>query len=211
MPPIKPNAAAQAPGPKPRKSDLRRQAILDSALDLFERKGYAHTSLDDVAQAVGIKREALYYYFRSRAEILLAIIRPQSEGLVDGLRQILESPASSPEKLRLAIRNHLQRFDRHCLEMTVGLRDGVMGSAPGVRESMQKVWADYERMWAQLIGDGQRDGSFVVAGAPKVVAYAVLGMCNWLARWYDPHGPTSIEELIEIHHQIVAGGLLPRE
>jgi AcrR family transcriptional regulator len=211
MPPTKRKAPVQDPSPKPRKSELRRQAILNSAVDLFERKGYAHTSLDDVAQAVGIKREALYYYFRSRAEILLAIIRPQSEGLVDGLRQILESQNSSPEKLRLAIRNHLQRFDRHCLEMTVGLRDGVLGTTPGVRESMQKVWKDYELMWTQLIGDGQRDGSFVAAGAPKVVAYAVLGMCNWLARWYDPRGGISIDDLIDVHHQIVAGGLLPRD
>lgn len=205
----KERAASSAPA-KPRKSELRREAILASAIDLFDRKGYANTSLDDVAHAVGIKREALYYYFRSRAEILLAIIGPQTTGLVDGLREILAGEAPPAEKLRAAICNHLRRFDRHCLEMTISLRDGIMGSTPEVRASMQKVWKEYEQMWTQLVGDGQADGSFVKVGSPKMVAFAILGMCNWLSRWYSPRKDTTIEELIDIYHGMITQGLLPR-
>jgi AcrR family transcriptional regulator len=196
---------------KPRKSDLRREAILASSIDLFDRKGYANTSLDDVAQAVGIKREALYYYYRSRSEILLAIIGPQTSGLVDGLRQIMAEQMPPADKLRAAIRNHLQRFDRHCLEMTISLRDGIMASTPEVREAMQKVWKEYEQMWTRLVDDGQADGSFVKIGKPKMVAFAILGMCNWLSRWYSPRKDTTIDELIDVYHGMITRGLLPRE
>ena len=52
----------------------RREEILQAAQDLFLRKGYSNTSLDDIARAVGIKREGLYYYFPNRAQILIEII-----------------------------------------------------------------------------------------------------------------------------------------
>src|SRR5882724_13157053 len=106
---------------KTKKSARRREEILQRAAELFDRQGYANTSLDDVARAVGIKREALYYYYRNRSEILLAIIGPQSVALIEGLRAIMRTAATPPEKLHGAIRNHLQRFDRYCLEMTVSL------------------------------------------------------------------------------------------
>lgn len=206
----KKNPAASSAPAKPKKSELRREAILASAIDLFDRKGYANTSLDDVAHAVGIRREALYYYFRSRAEILLAIIGPQTADLVEGLRDILAGDEPPPQKLRAAIRNHLRRFDRHCLEMTISLRDGIMGSTPEVRTAMQKVWKEYEQMWTRLVEEGQADGSFARMGAPKMVSFAILGMCNWLSRWYSPRKDTTIDELIDIYHGMITQGLLPR-
>src|SRR5512139_3351992 len=60
------------------KSQRRREDILRKATELFDRQGYANTSLDDIARAVGIAREGIYYYFKNRAEILLHIIEPRS-------------------------------------------------------------------------------------------------------------------------------------
>jgi len=208
MPPTT-RPAPSAPA-KSRKSAQRREAILACAVDLFDRKGYVNTSLDDVAQAVGIKREALYYYFRSRSEILLAIIEPQAADLVGGLREVLASGAPPTEQLRAAIRNHLKRFDRHCLEMTISLRDGIMGSNPEVGAAMQRTWKEYEQMWTELIRRGQADGSFTKPGDPKMVAFAILGMCNWLSRWYSPRKSSTIDELIDIYYSMVTEGLLPR-
>lgn len=195
---------------KPRKSDLRREAILRKAVDLFDRHGYVNTSLDDVAKAVGIKREALYYYYRSRAEILLAIIGPQTAALVDGMAGVVAQDLPAIGKLEAAIRNHLQRFDRHCLEMTISLRDGIMGASPEVRRAMQRVWKEYEGMWTALIDGGQRDGSFARIGNPKMVAFGILGMCNWISRWYNPRKDASIEELIRTYFVMVSQGLVPR-
>ena len=192
----------------PTKSARRREAIVAHATELFDRKGYLNTSLDDVAQAVGLKREGLYYYFRNRSEILLAIIEPQAAGLIDGLKAIVESSAPAGEKLHLAVRNHLERFDLHCLEMTITLRDGVMGTGDPVRGAMTRIWKKYERMWTTLIAQGQSTGEFAGTGDPKMVAFGILGMCNWLARWYDPKKKTSIEEIIQTFSDLVSRGLV---
>jgi AcrR family transcriptional regulator len=200
--------SASEPAKKAKKSELRREAILQNALKIFDRQGFANTSLDDIARETGVKREAIYYYFSNRAEILLHIIRPQSESLVEGLRQVVNSKASFQDKLYGAIRNHLERFDRHCLEMTVSLRDVYLEDAREVRREMAKIWRSYESMWTQLIAEGQKKGDFANCGDPKMIAFGILGMCNWLARWYDPKKTTAIDELIETYFSMIAFGLV---
>ncbi|MEJ2120218.1 MAG: TetR/AcrR family transcriptional regulator [Alphaproteobacteria bacterium] len=197
-------------GARTKKSIQRRDAILARATELFDRKGFANTSLDDIARAVGITREGIYYYFKNRSEILLSIIQPQSQGLVDGLRAVLDDETlDHGERLEAAIRNHLVRFDRYCLEMTVSLRDGYFDdSDAGVLTVMNRFWKDYEQMWTELVQEGQEAGAFRAAGDPKMIAFAILGMCNWLARWYDPKGSTSIDDLIGDYCDMIANGLV---
>ncbi|MBI3436924.1 MAG: TetR family transcriptional regulator [Proteobacteria bacterium] len=193
---------------KVKKSVLRRESILQNALEIFDRQGFANTSLDDIAQETGVKREAIYYYFKNRAEILLNIIRPQSESLVEGLRKIVTSKSNYHHKLYLAVENHLERFDRKCLEMTVSLRDVYLEDARDVRREMDKIWRSYETMWTALIDEGQSKGVFVQCGDPKMVAFGILGMLNWLARWYDPKKSIPITELIETYFNLIAYGLV---
>jgi TetR/AcrR family transcriptional regulator, cholesterol catabolism regulator len=203
-------SAAQTGLAKTKKSARRREEILARSTELFDAKGFANTSLDDIARAVGIKREGIYYYFGNRSAILLSIIQPQSEALLDGLRAILtDASLDPPARLHAAIRNHLERFDRYCLEMTVSLRDGYFDDAASdVRIAMDRIWKECEAMWTELVREGQEAGAFRKAGDPKMLAFALLGMCNWLARWYDPGGPTSIDELIASYFDMVGFGLV---
>jgi AcrR family transcriptional regulator len=190
------------------KSEIRRQEILQRATECFDRKGYSNTSLDDIAKAVGIKREGIYYYFKNRAQILLEIIEPQSVALIDGIAAILDDAEMTPKaKFLAAIRNHLERFDLYCLEMTVSTRDGRFDGEPEVRDVMVRIWKTYEAHWAKLILDGQSRGEFRTVGDPKMIAFGVLGMCNWLARWYDPRKSVTIENLIESYSELLSGGL----
>jgi AcrR family transcriptional regulator len=192
----------------PSKSARRRREILQRATECFDRKGYANTTLDDIARAVGIKREGIYYYFRNRAQILLEIIEPQSVALVDGIGAIVGNTALAPrDKFQAAIRNHLERFDRYCLEMTVSMRDGRFDGEPEVRDTMVRIWKAYETSWARLIAEGQAAGDFRRIGDPKMLAFGILGMCNWLARWYDPRKSVTIEALIDSYTELLSGGL----
>jgi len=205
-------SVAKQIGARTKKSIQRRDAILARATELFDRKGFANTSLDDIARAVGITREGIYYYFKNRSEILLSIIQPQSQGLVDGLRAVLDDQTlDHRQRLEAAIRNHLVRFDRYCLEMTVSLRDGYFDDSDAdVLAVMNRFWKAYEQMWTELVQAGQKAGTFRTAGDPKMIAFAILGMCNWLARWYDPKGSTSIDDLIVDYCDVIANGLVAK-
>lgn len=185
----------------------RRIEILRRASEVFERQGVNRTSIEDIAKAVGIKREAVYYYFKSRTEILLRIILPQSNRLTFGLRSILDSSQSSQDKLRAAVRNHLDSFHPNYLEMAVALREKHIFEAEEKFEELRAVWREYDHMWIDLVREGQERGEFKAGLDPKIVAFGLLGMCNWLSRWYDPNKEVAIEEVIRTFTAMAADGI----
>lgn len=190
------------------KSARRREEIIHCATKLFDEKGYFNTSLDDIAQEVGIKREALYYYFKNRTELLLVIIEPQAIALIKGMQDVMDSGMPATDKLRAAIANHLERFDHHYPEMTIALRDGIMEVGDPVRVPMTRFWETYENLWTRLISEGQATGLFRSIGEPKMIAFGILGMCNGLSRWYKPNRPAATEELTETYFAMVSEGLM---
>lgn len=186
----------------------RRIQILRRATEVFERQGVSRTSIEDIANAVGIKREGIYYYFKSRGEILLKIILPQSTSLVMALKAIIGSNMSGPEKLEAAIRSHLDRFNPNYLEMTVALREDHFIEDEAKAAELRNVWNDYTRLWIQLIAEGQEAGMFKPGLDPKMVANGILGMCNWMSRWYDPAKSMPVESIMEIFFTMVAHGIV---
>jgi AcrR family transcriptional regulator len=188
----------------------RRSEILRRATEVFERQGVKQTSIEDIAKEVGIKREAIYYHFKGRREILAEIILPQSFALLISLRNIIHSNRSFSDKLHDAIQSHLQSFNPGYLEMTVALReDHFFGSDERFNE-LRRVWGDYSNMWTQLIAEGQECGEFRSEPNPKLISYAILGMCNWLSRWFDPDKDIAIEEIIETYFSFALEGLSKR-
>lgn len=185
----------------------RRHEILRRATEVFEKKGVAQTSIGDIAEAVGIKREAIYYYFSNRREILLEIILPLSRELARNMDNILESSQSAREKLHAAIECHLHRYDPGYLEMTVALREDHFFKEDKRLDELRMVWRSYTDGWETLIRQGQENGEFAPDVTPKVVAYGILGMCNWLARWFDPAGEVSIDEIIRTYSLVATVGL----
>jgi TetR/AcrR family transcriptional regulator, cholesterol catabolism regulator len=186
----------------------RRREILRKAAEIFERDGYGAASIESIADAVGVKREAIYYYFRNKAQILNAVIRPASVAMLDGIDVILGMDISSREKLLLALQNHIDRFNPNFLEMSVIARDQqLLEKLPACRE-LAKIWRRYTIRWITLVTEGQENGQFVNTLNAKVVAYTILGMCNWLSRWYDPAKSISATEIVHIYFHLIGGGLI---
>ena len=186
----------------------RRDDILAVAKDLFHRQGYANTSLDDIAQAVGIRREGIYYYFDNRVEILITIIRPLGEHLRDSLAGIVARDVDPVAKLRLAVENHLLRFEHRFAESKITLRDDYFAENREVLAVMGPIWDEYEVLWTGLIREGQQAGLFDASLDARLAYYGILGMCNWVARWYEPGQPPGVPELVEQYFTFIAGGLL---
>lgn len=185
----------------------RKREIVRRATEVFERKGVQGASFEEIAEAVGIKREGLYYYFRDRAAILVEIILPPSETLLKGLKHIMDSTKTFQDKLRLALENHLDRFDPNYLEMAVALREHHIYEANQEMEKLRKIWKQYSDLWIELIREGQAEGVFKSGQNPKLVAFGILGICNWLSRWYDPAKDIPVTELIDTYYSMILLGI----
>ena len=185
----------------------RREEILKAAQELFLRKGYANTSLDDIAREVGIKREGLYYYFPNRPQILIEIIKPLGLQLRDRVKDIQESDVPPDEKMRLTVENHLMRFENRFAESQITLRDDYFSENEDVLAEMRPIWDDYERLWILIIEEGQEKGVFDPSLDPRIAHLGILGLCNWAARWYKPGKSMPVPELIEMYNKMVLRSL----
>lgn len=187
--------------------ESRREEILKAAQELFLRKGYANTSLDDIAREVGIKREGLYYYFPNRSQILIEIIKPLGLQLRDRVKEIQESDARPDEKMRRTVENHLMRFEHRFAESQITLRDDYFSENEDVLAVMRPIWDDYERLWVAIIEEGQDKGVFDATLDARIAHLGILGLCNWAARWYKPGKSMPVPELIEMYNKMVLRSL----
>jgi AcrR family transcriptional regulator len=198
---IKTDIAADA------RRETRREEILRAAQDLFHQRGYANTSLDDIARTVGIKREGLYYYFPNRTQILIEIIKPLGLQLRDRVKEILNSAGSPQEKIRQTVENHLMRFENRFAESKITLRDDYFSENELVLAEMGPIWDEYERLWIAIIVEGQEQGVFDGSLDPRLAHLGILGLCNWVARWYVPKQSLPVPELINMYNKIILRGL----
>lgn len=186
----------------------RRHQILRRAAEIFERKGVAHTTMEDIAQAVGVKREGIYYYFSSREDILLEIILPQSSALLNHFRNAMATHLSATEKLHQAIRVHLSGYNPGYLEMSVMLRENHYFKDKQKLGELRTIWHQMTQLWIDLIREGQINNEFNSNLDPKLAAFGILGMCNWMSRWFDPSQDATIPDIIETFFTLSSQGVL---
>lgn len=179
------------------KSGLRRglveSQILEASAVLFAERGFAATSLQDIAEAVGVSRPALYHYVSSKDEILArltdGLIVSAGEGIRVALREKLPADEQLPLLLRALLVPIAESPGRFRLLLT---RDASIQT-----ESRARL-AELERTVARsligLVERGMGEGVFRRC-EPRTAAFAVLGMINWVAWWYTPGGAQTIEQL----------------
>jgi AcrR family transcriptional regulator len=206
-----PNKRKEFPG-TPRAARLERKLeILNHAMHLIDEHGFAQISLADIADSVGIKREGLYYYYKNRAEILMDIVVPTAEDLVANLKSILKRDIPARRKLELAIENHLMRFERAHLETRITLKDNYFQEDEALMLKMKPIWETYGSLWVRLLREGQATGGFRKDIDPRVAAFGVIGMCNWVSRWYNPKERIGVRELIANFMTIAFNGIGPHD
>ncbi|SNT09426.1 transcriptional regulator, TetR family [Noviherbaspirillum humi] len=172
------------------------QAILEAASNLFIKRGYEGTSMQDIAQELGIARSALYYYFKNKEEILVSL----TEGLTIVAKQlasqVVEKGKEPEEALRELVHQHAKLILFHPVQFRV-----VDQAEISLPETQRKTAEAARRIllqkFTEVIEHGIERGRFRMVDA-KVAAFAIIGMCNWTAWWFKSGGAKSAEEIAEI-------------
>jgi AcrR family transcriptional regulator len=180
--------------------------IVAAAAKVFQTKGYHAASVQDIADAVGILKGSLYHHFKSKEDLLYLIVKEPLARMYEGMTEIAASDVPAGEKIRRAILAHLEGFDRHYPHLFVYLRE---------REEMKRRFREqfnlspkqYERCWQQILREGVKSGEFRSDLDVPVVSYGLLGMLNWLHRWYDPRGRLSVREVADQLSALALAGL----
>jgi AcrR family transcriptional regulator len=187
-------------------SPSKEQEIIAVAARLFKEKGYRATTLEDIAAAVGMLKGSLYYYIRSKEELLYLVVRDPIRQAYSKLEEIVSSQVPVHVKIAQAIANHMTLFHQHYPHIAVYLHD-YHHLMQQLQKNIIETPKHYQRLWATLLQQGVDMGELRPDLNVKVTGYAILGMCNWVYRWYNPHGTLSAEEVAAVFTQLVLEGL----
>jgi TetR/AcrR family transcriptional regulator, cholesterol catabolism regulator len=169
----------------------RRQAIEDAASDLFRERGYAATSIRDIAKALSMQGASLYAHVTSKEDVLFAIVdraASRFEAAADRAEQEAEArrPGDPVEALAELVRAHLEVLTADVDEAGVFVHEW-RALGPERRSSILARRDAYERRFRRRIGEGIAIGVFPMTD-PAVAASAILSAMNGVAAWYDPNG-----------------------
>src|SRR5579872_5470864 len=196
------NGASKAA--KVKRARITQKTIEVAASELFARKGFGATSLDDIAEALGATKGALYYHVKNKEEILRLIYLTVLTVSEEPLRRIVEADLPPTEKLRRAIEHQTAVAADRSPAMTVFYREQHFLTGPFAREIILRKKA-YERYFEQIIEEGQASGVFQSAIDARIATFGLLGMCNWLSQWYRPGGQYSPQQIAAMFVDMVRG------
>ena len=187
---------------------VRKQTIIDTAAELFHKKGYSSTSLDDVAKALGISKPALYHYVKNKNELLTIIYTQTFENIFMDTYEISNMDLLPDEKLRRIIRHRITNIimkDLYMFSVFFSEENRLpKRDFNKIREEKRR----YTGIIEKILEEGMSQGLFVKTD-PRLQAYAIIGMCNWIYKWYKV-GETrfSPEQISDYFIQLLEGGYL---
>lgn len=169
----------------------RRQAIEDVASDLFRERGYAGTSIRDIARALSVQGASLYAHVTSKEDVLWAIVdraAARFEAAADRAERdaAARRPGDPADALAALVRAHVEVLTADVDEAGVFVHEW-RALGPERRSSILARRDAYEARFRRHIEAGIAIGAFGLTD-PAVAASAVLSALNGVASWYDPNG-----------------------
>jgi TetR/AcrR family transcriptional regulator, cholesterol catabolism regulator len=188
-------------------SPPREQQVRAAALRLFRDKGYHATSMRDIAAEVGINKGSLYSYIRSKEDLLIPFFERAMGLLLAEIEAIsADESLTATERLKRAIKAHILNVTENLDILTVYLsewRQLRADSLSTVRQQRER----YAALFLTIVEDGVRRGEFRAID-PRISALGMIGMCNYLFRWYRPDGRLRPEQIADELTDMLLHGVL---
>jgi AcrR family transcriptional regulator len=176
--------------------DRRRQAVVQQAARVFAERGYDQTSIQDLAEAIGLAAGGIYHYIGSKEQLLIRICDQLMDPLLDQAREVAASEADPEAQLRAIVRLWVAQVVEHRDHMLVFQQERhVIESGDqwrGVRSSRKQ----FERMVADVLDRVLADGRLRL-GDRRLALSALLGMVNHTAQWFGPRGRLQVDQVAD--------------
>lgn len=185
----------------------QRQAILEEACLLFIERGFGGTNIQDIADAAGLTRTAVYHYFPSKEAMLEALTEDVTQKASELAASVsLRDDVGAEEALQQLIIQHAGLILSLPLQFRVVERSE--SSLPEAhRAAAQEARRGVLNHFTHVIQRGIREGTFRPVD-PHVAAFSIIGMCNWCAWWFDPNGEVPAREVATMIAEFGLRGLV---
>jgi AcrR family transcriptional regulator len=192
------------PRGRSRDYELQRETILARAAALFARRGYTATSMNEVAEACGVSKPALYHYVRDKHQLLAEIAETHIARLLALVEEVDAAQLAPEARLRRLIAAFLAAYSGSQAEHRVLTEDVRFLAAPERRRILgaeRRVVAAFADAIAAV-----RPG-LANERLGKPLAMLLFGMMNWMFTWLQPKGELSHADLAPVVADLFFGGI----
>ncbi|MGZ3588138.1 MAG: TetR/AcrR family transcriptional regulator [Candidatus Limnocylindrales bacterium] len=186
--------------------ETRRQQLDEVASAMFRERGYAGTSVREIARALDLQGASLYAHMASKEDLLWSIVWRVAERFRTTVEPLAEAPAAPQAKLRAMVAAHVAIVAGEREHAAVFLHEWRFLGAERRAQIAARRDA-YEELFHEVISEGVRGGTFRAAD-PAVAARALLSALNGIPTWYRPDGPLSPDDLAVTYADLFLAGLL---
>lgn len=173
-------------------SRLKRETIVAAAVEIFYHKGYAKTTLEEVADAIHVTKPFIYSYFKSKQDLLAEICSRALMVSHDALNRATTQQGTATEKLEAIARDFMHSLLTHQAHSVIYSRE-EKELAPASVEAINQMRRDFDHRLEALISEGVATGEFQVEDV-SLAALSIIGIVAWSQFWYRHGGRLSREE-----------------
>jgi AcrR family transcriptional regulator len=185
--------ATGARPPRPREEGNRRGGLIRVTGRLFREKGFDATTVRDIAEAAGMRSGSPFYHFKSKQEMLKAVML---EGLRDAQAKLEEAATgrrAPRQKLRAMVRVHLDAILGPGADFVPVLLYDWRSLPRDMRDEVVEARSRYEAVWDALLAELK--GAGLVRDDGSITRLLILGAINWIVQWYRPTGKLSVDAI----------------
>jgi AcrR family transcriptional regulator len=200
-----PTASARlASARQERRWQSRRELIVQAAVDVFADMGLEGATLDAVGERVGLTKASLYYYVKSKEELLGHVVGHVLRAQEHAMAELTHAGMSPEERLRGFCLGHL----RSLFDDPAGKIAAQVALSGNKDERVRSLFHEYMGRLDAILTDGVAAGAFRPVD-PGVARHSVLAALNAVTLWYLPEGPLTVDDVGNEICDLVIGGLGP--
>ena len=187
---------------------MSKSQILEAAAQIFREKGFHAASMQDIADAVNLKKASLYHHVSGKQEILLNLLDHAMEVLIERTTEVISNELSPDEKLRCAIQAYMEAIINNSDIATVLLFE-YRTLAPKLKKKHNPQRDRFEAIWRAIIEEGIHQNIYTCQDA-NLATKSLFGIMNWSMMWYRTDGKLSATEIANFCADTMLNGLYKR-
>lgn len=184
-----------------------KERILDTALDLFQQKGYHGVSVDEIVDVANTSKGGFYHSFKSKDALLYEIhdifithvLKETKKAYIEQ-----QTPMDQLCAMLFAFTNVFHVYNRH---ITV-FYDESAYLQPDFKVIIHQKRTEYRKLIEQVIDEGKLSGHFRPEISTTITAMAIIGLVNWTYKWYRQEGALSMEQITSYFNDIILRGIV---
>jgi AcrR family transcriptional regulator len=189
---------------------VRDREVLDTAADVFARQGYAAATVQQVADELGILKGSIYYYIKTKEDLLVRLMQEVHEDLDQLFTQIDAIPdRTALERLEHYVRAQVE-YNLSNLTKIAVYYDNLDQLSPDNRKQIVARRKRHEAFVVDIVKDGQKEGTVDDQRDPRLIAYTIFSTVVWPYRWYTPRGPLKAADVVSSLIDFVMRGVAPK-